>query len=114
MFKARKGWEENKARILAPYAVHSRQRLGRKYPEEEYASRARFARDRYRILHGRCFRRLEYKTRVFINRTDDHYRTRLTHTVEMAAVGRTLARALRVNEDLTESICLAHDIGHSP
>lgn len=100
--------------MLAPYAVHSNKSHGRKYEEDEHSARACFARDRDRILHSRCFRRLEYKTQVFINGTDDHYRTRLTHTMEMAAVGRTLARAFRVNEDLTEAICLAHDIGHSP
>ena len=76
--------------------------------------RSCFTRDRDRILHSRCFRRLEYKTQVFVNGTADHYRTRLTHTMEMSAVGRTLARILRANEDLTECICLAHDIGHSP
>lgn len=100
--------------MLAPYAVQSNQSLGRKHKEDEHSARACFARDRDRILHSRCFRRLEYKTQVFVNGTDDHYRTRLTHTMEMAAVGRTLARAFRVNEDLTEAICLAHDIGHSP
>lgn len=114
MFKVRKDWEEREARMLAPYAVRSDQSRGRKYDEAEHSSRACFARDRDRILHSRCFRRLEYKTQVFINGTDDHYRTRLTHTMEMAAVGRTLARAFKVNEDLTEAICLAHDIGHSP
>lgn len=114
MFKVRKEWEEREKHMLAPYAVHSRSSLGRKHNEDEHLSRACFARDRDRILHSRCFRRLEYKTQVFINGTDDHYRTRLTHTMEMAAVGRTLARAFRVNEDLTEAICLAHDIGHSP
>ena len=73
-----------------------------------------FARDRDRIFHSRCFRRLEYKTQVFVNGIADHYRTCLTHTMEMTAVGRTLARTLSVNEDLTECICLAHDLGHSP
>ncbi len=110
----REEWEENEVRILAPYAVFSAKSHGRKFDEPEHVNRACFSRDRDRILHSRCFRRLEYKTQVFINGTDDHYRTRLTHTMEMAAVGRTLARTFRVNEDLTEAICLAHDIGHSP
>ena len=99
---------------MAPYATKSAESLGRLHPEEPHPLRSCFARDRDRILHSRCFRRLEYKTQVFVNGTADHYRTRLTHTMEMAAVGRTLARILKANEDLTECICLAHDIGHSP
>ena len=99
---------------LAPYAIKSAASLGRRHGEPPHPLRSCFARDRDRIFHSRCFRRLEYKTQVFVNGTADHYRTRLTHTMEMAAVGRTLARILKVNEDLTECICLAHDIGHSP
>jgi dGTPase len=99
---------------LAPYAVASSDTRGRVHPEAPHAYRTAFQRDRDRILHSRCFRRLEYKTQVFVNGTADHYRTRLTHTFEMTAVGRTLARALGANEDLTECIALAHDIGHSP
>jgi dGTPase len=99
---------------LHPAASQSANSRGRHHPEEPHPLRTCFARDRDRILHSRCFRRLEYKTQVFVNGTADHYRTRLTHTIEMAAVGRTLARILRVNEDLTECICLSHDIGHSP
>ncbi len=114
MTHARQEWEKLEARDLAPYAAHSARSLGRLYPEPDHPVRPCFQRDRDRILHSRCFRRLEYKTQVFVNGTADHYRTRLTHTIEMAAVGRTLARAFRVNEDLTETICLAHDVGHSP
>lgn len=114
MVYTRKDWEDAECRFLAPYAMPSRDSRGRIHPEPAHELRAAFARDRDRILHSRAFRRLEYKTQVFVNGTADHYRTRLTHTMEMAAVGRTLARALRANEDLTEAIALAHDIGHSP
>ena len=114
MTHARQEWEKFEARDLAPYAAHSARSLGRRYPEADHPVRPSFQRDRDRILHSRCFRRLEYKTQVFVNGTADHYRTRLTHTIEMAAVGRTLARAFHLNEDLTETICLAHDVGHSP
>jgi dGTPase len=99
---------------LAPAACRSAASRGRKYPEPPHSYRSEFQRDRDRVIHCRAFRRLEYKTQVFVNGTADHYRTRLTHTIEMAAVGRTMARALRLNEDLTEAIALAHDIGHSP
>ncbi|NCC50181.1 MAG: deoxyguanosinetriphosphate triphosphohydrolase [Spartobacteria bacterium] len=98
----------------APFAAHSERSRGRLFDEAQHPYRSDFQRDRDRVLHCRAFRRLEYKTQVFVNGTADHYRTRLTHTMEMAAVGRTIARALRVNEDLTEAIALAHDIGHSP
>jgi dGTPase len=114
MTYARQEWEKLEARDLAPYAAHSAHSLGRRYPEADHPVRPCFQRDRDRVLHSRCFRRLEYKTQVFVNGTADHYRTRLTHTMEMTAVGRTLARAFRVNEDLTETICLSHDVGHSP
>jgi dGTPase len=107
-------WEAQETNDLASYAAHSSDSLGRKYIEPPHPVRPCFQRDRDRVLHSRCFRRLEYKTQVFVNGTADHYRTRLTHTIEMTAVGRTLARAFRVNEDLTETICLAHDVGHSP
>lgn len=100
--------------LLAPFASRSSASAGRKYPEPEHPTRCRFQRDRDRIIHSRCFRRLEYKTQVFTRSSCDHYRTRLTHSVEVAAVARTLARIFKVNEDLTESIALAHDIGHSP
>lgn len=110
----RQQWENLERHDLAPYAAHSADSLGRRFVELPHPVRSSFQRDRDRVLHSRCFRRLEYKTQVFVNGTADHYRTRLTHTMEMAAVGRTLARAFRVNEDLTETICLAHDVGHSP
>jgi dGTPase len=114
MKHARKEWESIEEIQLAAFATQSAGSRGRKHYEESHPLRSCFARDRDRILHSRCFRRLEYKTQVFVNGTADHYRTRLTHTMEMSAVGRTLARILRANEDLTECICLAHDIGHSP
>jgi len=114
MKHARTDWERAEEAHLAAYATHSAGSRGRHHAENDHPLRSCFARDRDRILHSRCFRRLEYKTQVFVNGTADHYRTRLTHTMEMAAVGRTLARILQANEDLTECICLAHDIGHSP
>jgi dGTPase len=114
MIHSRKESEKQEEAFLAPYAARSAASHGRKYPESQHDYRTEFQRDRDRILHSRCFRRLEYKTQVFVNGTADHYRTRLTHTMEMTAVGRTIARALRANEDLTEAIALAHDIGHSP
>jgi len=99
---------------LAPYAVHASQSKGRKYTEKEPEYRTCFQRDRDRILHTTAFRRLEYKTQVFINYEGDYYRTRLTHTLEVTQIGRTLARAMGANEDLVESICMAHDLGHPP
>ncbi len=101
-------------RSLAPYAVRSKDSRGREFKDTEPDYRTAFQRDRDRILHTTAFRRLEYKTQVFINFEGDYFRTRLTHTLEVAQVGRTIARALGANEDLVESICLAHDLGHSP
>lgn len=107
--------EEREARDLAPYGLKSRDTRGRTHqPDPEPDDRTAFQRDRDRILHTTAFRRLEYKTQVFINYEGDYYRTRLTHTLEVAQIGRTVARALGANEDLIEAICLAHDLGHSP
>ena len=114
MLRTREMQEELENSSLAGYAMRSGTSLGRLYPEARHFLRTEFQRDRDRIIHSRCFRRLEYKTQVFVNGTADHYRTRLTHTIEVAAVSRTLARALQANEDLAEAIALAHDIGHSP
>src|SRR5438094_3304324 len=106
--------EEIEKQTLAPYAQLSADTRGRNYPEAPPEWRTEFQRDRDRIIHSRAFRRLEYKTQVFLNGTGDHLRTRLTHTMEVAGISRGVARALRLNEDLAESIALAHDLGHSP
>jgi dGTPase len=99
---------------LASYASKSETSRGRKFPEPKHTYRTEFQRDRERIIHSRAFRRLENKTQVFINPEADHYRTRLTHTIEVSQIARTIARVLNLNEDLTESISLAHDLGHTP
>ncbi len=106
--------EEQEDHFLAPYGIRSRESKGRAYPDTPTVYRTAFQRDRDRILHTTAFRRLEYKTQVFLNTEGDYYRTRLTHTLEVAQIGRTIARALGANEDLEEAICLAHDLGHSP
>lgn len=99
---------------LAPYAAHSSKSLGRRHPEGPAGSRSEFQRDRDRIIHSTAFRRLEYKTQVFLNHEGDLFRTRLTHSIEVAQIARTLARSLRLNEDLVEATALAHDLGHTP
>jgi dGTPase len=114
MIISRHDFEMQEEERLAPYGMCSKNSLGREIAEDEHDYRTAYQRDRDRIIHTTAFRRLEYKTQVFIITEGDYYRTRLTHTIEVAQIGRTIARALRVNEDLTEAICLAHDLGHSP
>jgi dGTPase len=99
---------------LAPYAAHDEQSRGRRYPEPKPEFRGEFQRDRDRIIHSNAFRRLVYKTQVFVNHEGDLYRTRVTHSIEVAQIARSVALALRLNEALTEAICLAHDLGHTP
>jgi dGTPase len=106
--------KETEDLLLAPYAAKSYKTRGRAYKEEEHPYRSCYQRDRDRIVHSAAFRRLEYKTQVFVNHEGDYYRTRLTHTIEVAQIARTIASALRLNVDLTEAIALAHDLGHTP
>jgi dGTPase len=106
--------EAEEKRSLAVYATKSYESIGRVYPEKEHPYRTAFQRDRDRIIHSTAFRRLEYKTQVFVNHEGDYYRTRLTHSLEAAQVSRVIARVLRLNEDLVETITLAHDLGHTP
>jgi dGTPase len=114
MPRARAELEQQERATLAPYAQFSADTRGRKYKEAPPEWRTHYQRDRDRVIHSRAFRRLEYKTQVFLNGSGDHLRTRLTHTIEVAAISRNIARALRLNEDLCETIALAHDLGHSP
>ncbi len=102
------------AAALAPYAAHDEQSRGRRYPEPRPEFRGEFQRDRDRIIHSNAFRRLVYKTQVFVNHEGDLYRTRVTHSIEVAQIARSVALALQLNESLTEAICLAHDLGHTP
>src|SRR5206468_3661463 len=106
--------EAGERAVLAPFAEKSGDSRGRQYSEPSHSFRTEFQRDRARIIHSRAFRRMEYKTQVFLNGTGDHLRTRLTHSIEVASISRTIARALRLNEDLAEAIALAHDLGHAP
>ncbi len=106
--------EKREEQWLAAYAMRSSQSRGRIYAEDEHAYRTVYQRDRDRIIHTTAFRRLEYKTQVFVYSEGDHYRNRLTHSIEVAQIGRTMARALGCNEDLIEAICLSHDLGHPP
>jgi len=113
-WKTREQMEATERATLAAFAQKSGDSRGREYPEASHAYRTEFQRDRARIIHSRAFRRLEYKTQVFLNGTGDHLRTRLTHSIEVASISRTIARALWLNEDLAEAIALAHDLGHTP
>ena len=114
MSNRRTGLDGTARRPLAPYACDPARSRGRRHLEPESALRTPFQRDRDRIVHSTAFRRLEYKTQVFVNHEGDHFRTRLTHTLEVAQIARTAARALGLDEDLAEAVALAHDLGHSP
>ncbi len=114
MIRSRKEMEAQERAALASFAQKSGDSAGRAHIEQSHPFRTEYQRDRARIIHSRAFRRLEYKTQVFLNGTGDHLRTRLTHTMEVASISRTIARALGLNEDLAEAIALAHDLGHSP
>lgn len=110
----RKEIEEWEEKALSPLAMKSKRSKGRKHAEEEHIYRSVYQRDRDRIIHSAAFRRLEYKTQVFVYHEGDYYRTRLTHTLEVAQIARTISKSLRLNEDLTEAIALVHDVGHTP
>ena len=112
--QSREEFEKKEAAFLAPYAALSTKSRGRVYKQSEHPLRTAFQRDRDRIVHSAAFRRMEYKTQVFIPHESDHFRTRLTHTIEVAQISRTLARSLGLNEDLAEAIALVHDLGHTP
>jgi dGTPase len=107
-------WLDREDEVLAPYAMHTRRSRGRRHPEPPHPFRTLFQRDRDRIVHSTAFRRLMHKTQVLVTQTNDHHRTRLTHTLEVAQIARTIARRLGLNEDLTEAIALSHDLGHPP
>src|SRR3984885_4258233 len=114
MPRIRQELEQIERQILAPYAQFSGDTRGREFPEPPPEWRTQYQRTRDRVIHSRAFRRLEYKTQVFLNGSGDHLRTRLTHTIEVAAISRNIASALKLNSDLAETIALSHDLGHSP
>jgi dGTPase len=114
ILRTREEAENREEQTLAPFAQRSGATRGRLHPQPSHRWRSEYQRDVARLIHSAAFRRLEYKTQVFLNGTGDHYRTRLTHTMEVASISRTLARALGLNEDLAEAVALAHDLGHSP
>jgi dGTPase len=114
LLRGREAIEAQEFATLAPYAQKSADSAGRKHREPRHPYRSEYQRDRARIIHSRAFRRLEHKTQVFLSGTADHLRTRLTHTIEVASISRSIARALALNEDLAEAIALAHDLGHAP
>lgn len=105
---------EVERQLLAPYAMHTEDSLGRRYSERDHEYRPAYVRDRDRIIHSAAFRRMAYKTQVFVEQPNDHHRTRLTHTLEVVQIARTASRILKLNEDLTEAVALAHDLGHPP
>lgn len=111
---ANRAWFEHESRLLAPYAMHTADSRGRRHPEPDHPYRTAYVRDRDRIIHSAGFRRLAFKTQVFAGQPNDHHRTRLTHTLEVVQIARTVSRYLRLNEDLTEAVALAHDLGHPP
>ena len=106
--------EKLESTTLAPYAMKSGESQGRQHLEEEHPYRTRFQRDRDRVIHSSAFRRLEYKTQVFVYHEGDYYRTRLTHSMEVAQIARSICKSMQLNEDLAESIALSHDLGHPP
>ncbi|HVZ80551.1 MAG TPA: deoxyguanosinetriphosphate triphosphohydrolase [bacterium] len=112
--KTRQELESQEERSLSSYAQRSSQSRGRQYPEPEHPYRTAYQRDRDRVIHCSAFRRLQYKTQVFVNHEGDYYRTRITHTLEVAQIARSIARSLGLNQDLTEAVALAHDLGHTP
>jgi dGTPase len=107
-------WLQREREVLAPYAMHTGDSRGRLHPEQPHPFRTLFQRDRDRVVHSTAFRRLMHKTQVLVTQTNDHHRTRLTHTLEVTQIARTIARGLGLNEDLTEAIALSHDLGHPP
>src|SRR5207302_4200474 len=107
-------WLDREDEVLAPYAMRTRQSRGRRHPEPPHPFRTLYQRDRDRVVHSTAFRRLMHKTQVLVAQTNDHHRSRLTHTLEVTQIGRTIARRLGINEDLTEAVALSHDLGHPP